>query len=143
MMFKKTLAIALTGLLLLATNFGSQPVRADTIEDAQLAGKARVSILKIGTGQKARVEVKLRDNTRLKGYVSEVGADTFTVTDAKTGASSTVAYNNVAQVKKPGNGFSTMTKVLIGSAVAAAIIITLVIVKPALCDGGAQTRGPC
>lgn len=143
MMFKKTLTIALTGLLLLATTFGSRPVQADTIEDARLAGKARVNILKVGTGEKARVEVKLRDDTRLKGYVSEVGADTFTVTDARTGASSVVAYNNVAQVKKSGNGFSTMTKVLIGSAVAAGVIIGWQIVKPVLCDGGAQSRGPC
>jgi len=137
MMFKKTLAIVLTGLLLLATNFGSQPVRADTIEDAQLAGKARVSILKIGTGQKARVEVKLRDNTRLKGYVSEVGADTFTVTDAKTGASSTVAYNNVAQVKKPGKGLSAKTWIIVGVAAAAAVIVGVTVIKPVLCDGGA------
>lgn len=142
MMFKKTLTIVLAGLLL-ATNFGSQPVQANTIEDARRVGKARASILKVGTGEKARVEVKLRDNTKVKGYVSEVGADTFIITDLKTGASSTVAYNHVAQVKKAGNGFSTMTKVLIGGAVAAGVIVTLLIVKPALCDGGAQTRGPC
>jgi hypothetical protein len=65
-LFKKTLAIMLAGLLL-ATNFGAQPVQADTVEDAQLAAKARNSILKMGTGEKARVEVKLRDETKLKG----------------------------------------------------------------------------
>lgn len=141
-LFIKTLATALAGLLLI-TNFGIQPVQADTIEDARRAGKARTTILRVGTGEKARVEVKLRDNTRLKGYVSEVGADTFTVTDARTGASSIVAYNNVTQVKRSGNGLSTMTKVLIGGAVAAGVIVGWQIVKPALCDGGAQSRGPC
>jgi hypothetical protein len=141
-LFKKTLAIMLAGLLL-ATNFGTQPVQADTVDDAQLAAKARNSILKIGTGEKARVEVKLRDETKLKGYVSQTGADSFTLTDAKTGASQVVAYSEVARVKKWGGGLSTMTKVLIGGAVAAGAIIGWHVVKPALCDGGAQSRGPC
>ncbi|HEX9919653.1 MAG TPA: hypothetical protein VGA87_10825 [Pyrinomonadaceae bacterium] len=99
--------------------------------------------MKLGIGERARVEVKLRDDSRLKGYVSAAGADSFTVTDAKTGASTVLAYRDVAQVKKPGNGLSTMTKVLIGGAVAAGLIVTWQIVKPALCDGGAQHRGPC
>jgi hypothetical protein len=141
-LFKKTLAIMLAGLLL-ATNFGSQTVQAETLDDAQLVVKTRASILRMGTGEKARVEIKLRDETKLKGYISQAGADSFTLTDARTGASSTVAYSDVAQVKRTGGGLSTMTKVLIGGAVAAGAIITWQVVKPALCDGGAQSRGPC
>ena len=132
----------LSGIILSAA-FGFQSAQAKTGEDARLAGKARIAILKLGVGEKARVEVKLRDNTKLKGYVSEAGADSFIVTDSQTGASSRVAYNDVAQVKKSGNGFSTMTKVLIGGAVAAGAIIGWQLVKPVLCDGGAQDRGPC
>jgi hypothetical protein len=129
--------------LLLATNFGSQLVQANTLEDEQLAAKTRHSILKIGTGERARVEIKLRDETKLKGYISGVGADSFTLTDSKTGASQVVAYSDVAQVKKSGGGLSTMTKVLIGGAVVAGAVIGWQVVKPALCDGGAQSRGPC
>ncbi|HEY1403122.1 MAG TPA: hypothetical protein VGB05_03220, partial [Pyrinomonadaceae bacterium] len=110
---------------------------------ARLAQQARVKILKLGVGERARVEVKLRDDTKLKGYISAAGADTFTVTDARTGASTVVAYNDVLGVKKVGNGLSTMTKVIIGGAAAAGVIIGWQIVKPALCDGGAQTRGIC
>ncbi len=132
----------LSGLLLL-TGFGFQPLQAKTVEDARLAEKARAGILKMSMKKDARIEVKLRDNTKLKGTLAGVGTDSFTVTDAKTGASTTVAYDDVAQVKKSGNGFSTRTKVLIGVAVAAGVIIGWQIVKPALCDGGAQSRGPC
>jgi hypothetical protein len=32
-------------------------------------------IHKLGTGLDARIEVKLRDKTKLKGYVSEAGED--------------------------------------------------------------------
>jgi hypothetical protein len=132
----------LSGIILSAA-FGLPNAQAETVEEARLARQNRISILKLGIGERARVEVKLRDDSRLKGYVSAAGADSFTVTDAKTGASTVLAYRDVAQVKKPGNGLSTMTKVLIGGAVAAGLIVTWQIVKPALCDGGAQHRGPC
>ncbi|HEY9404872.1 MAG TPA: hypothetical protein VIQ24_19605, partial [Pyrinomonadaceae bacterium] len=135
-------ALMLSGIILSAA-FGFQTVRAETGVDARIAQQARVSVLKLGTGERARVEVKLRDETKLKGYISAAGADSFTVTDARTGAATVVAYTDVAQVKKSGNGFSTMTKVLIGGAVAAGVIIGWQVVKPALCDGGAQSRGPC
>lgn len=119
-----------------------QPARAQTSAEAQLALKARTKVQKMGTGRAARVEVKLRDNTKLKGYVSAADENSFTVTDTKTGATQTVAYTDVAQVKKPGGGLSTRSWILIGGAVAAAVIAGIVI-KPALCDGGAQTRFPC
>jgi hypothetical protein len=88
------------------------------------------------------VEVKLLDGTKLKGYLGAKDQDGFTVTDSKTGANSVVRYAEVADVKKAGGGVSTKTWIIIGSAIAAAAV-TWVIVKPALCDGGAQTRGPC
>lgn len=128
---------------LIFTLYGFQSVRAKDGEDAQLAGKARVSIAKLGTGKDARVEVRLRDNTKVKGYVSRAEEDSFTVTDSRTGVSRTVAYNDVTKVSKQGNGFSTMTKVLIGAAVVVGAVVVWQVVKPALCDGGAQSRGPC
>jgi hypothetical protein len=132
----------LSGIILSAA-FGLRQAQAETGEDARLAQQARVSVLKLGAGERARVEVKLRDDSKLKGYVSAAGADSFTVTDSKTGESNVVAYNDVAQVKKSGNGLSTMTKVLIGGAVVAGAVVGWQIMKPALCDGGAQHRGPC
>ena len=35
-----------------------------------------------GTGPQARVELKLRDKPKLKGYISEAGAESFTVVGA-------------------------------------------------------------
>jgi hypothetical protein len=104
---------------------------------AEKAAKARATVQKIGVGEKARVEVKLRDNTKLKGYVSAAGEDSFAVTDAKTGATTTVAYADAAQVKKQGGGLSPTTWAILGGAAAAAIIVTKVVIYPVLCDGGA------
>jgi hypothetical protein len=116
---------------------GVQGIRAQTVNDTQLAEKARAKIQKMGAGQDARVEVRLRDNTRLKGYISAVGEDSFTVADRKTSASQTVAYADVKEVKKPGGGLSTRTWVIIGAAAAAAVIVGVTVIKPVVCDGGA------
>lgn len=140
-MFKRTFAIMLTAIFTL-TALSLQPARAQTSANDQLAMKARTKVQTIGVGRTARVEVKLRDNTKLKGYVSAAAANSFTVTDTKTGATQTVAYADVAQIKKPGGGLSTRSWLIIGGAAAAAVIVGIV-VKPALCDGGAQTRFPC
>jgi hypothetical protein len=107
--------------------------------DAQ-ASKARARVESLGNN--ARVEVKLRDKTKVKGYVSAITADSFTVSDSRTGTTTTLAYNEVDEVKKPGSGLSTKTWIIIGAA-AVGTVVTWIIVKPAFCDGGAQTRGIC
>ncbi len=107
------------------------------MNNAQPVEMMRAAAQKLGVGRGARVEAKLRDNTKVKGYVSAAGEDSFIVTDPKTGATQTVAYADVTQVKKPGGGLSTRTWVIIGAAAAAAVIVGVTVVKPVLCDGGA------
>jgi hypothetical protein len=126
----------ISGALFLAT-CGLQATRAQTAGAAQLAEEARSKVQKLGTGHKTRVEVKLRDNTKLKGYISQAGADSFIVIDTKTGAATTVTYTDVAQVKKWRGGLSPLTWGIIGGASVAALIVGLTVIKPVVCDGGA------
>ena len=143
-MIRKHFAIALSTTLLFSTFCLSSTTRAQTLPDAQAAEKARATVEKIGLGREARVEVKLRDQTKIKGYVSAAEQDFFTVvTDSKTGTSQTVRYAEVAKVKKPGHGFSATTWAIVGAVAAAAIIVGVTVVKPVVCDGGAQSRGLC
>ena len=131
-MLRTAFAFLLSGILV-ATGFGFQSAYAKTGKEVQTAEKTRIGILKLGVGKDARVEVRLRDNSKLKGYVSAVGEDSFTIADHKTGASSTVAYSDVTRVK--GNNDSTRTKVIIGAAVAIGIGIVLYSIRGAFCDG--------
>jgi hypothetical protein len=140
-MFKRTFTVILSGVLLL-TAFGFQSVGAQSAGDSQAVEKIRTKVQKIGVGGNARVEVKLRDNTLLKGFISDSGQDSFTVVDSKTGSTRTVSYADTSTVKKAGSGLSTKSWIILGSAVVGAAI-TWVAIKPVLCDGGAQTRGPC
>ena len=139
-MFRRTFAMMLAGMLLI-TAFGLQHAGAQSTSD-QATEQIRTKVQKIGVGTNAKVEVKLRDNTKMKGYISESNQDSFTVFDKLSGSSKTVSYADTSSVKKAGGGISTKTWIILGATVVGAAV-TWAVVKPVLCDGGAQTRGPC
>ena len=137
---KRIFAI-LVSMTVLAGSFGLQAAFGQSQTFDAKASKARARVESLGNN--ARVEVKLRDTTKVKGNISAITPDSFTVTDSKTGITNTVAYADVDEVKKAGGGgLSTKGWVIIGAAAVGAVV-TWIVVKPALCDGGAQTRGIC
>ena len=140
-MLRRMFAVMLSGLLLL-TAFGFQGAGAQSLGDQKATEKIRTKVLKTGVGVNARVEVKLRDNTQMKGYISDSNQDSFTVVESGTGSSRTVSYSDTLSVKKAGGGVSAKTWIIVGAAAVGAAV-TWAIVKPAVCDGGAQSRGPC
>ncbi|HEX8071980.1 MAG TPA: hypothetical protein VF546_18675 [Pyrinomonadaceae bacterium] len=97
-MLKKLFMVALAGLVLnLAC---AAPVAArQQDKDAKRIAKVKKQIADLGTGTRAKVEVKLRDKTKLAGYVSEITDDHFAVTDEKTNAATTVEYAQVEKVR--------------------------------------------
>jgi hypothetical protein len=102
-------------------------------KEAHLAERVKAGVARLGVGPEAHVRVKLKDKTKLAGYVSKVGDDYFVVTDPETGRASTVAYPDVAQVQ--GNNLSTKVKIIIAASVIVGVIIVLYIVRGAFCDG--------
>ncbi|MCM3874069.1 MAG: hypothetical protein ND895_25555 [Pyrinomonadaceae bacterium] len=144
-MLKRILAIMLTGMILTMA-VGFRPATAQSVKNAvqddPAVAKVRTDVWKLGVGETARVEIKLRDHSTIKGYIGEATNDSFTVVDSKSGSSQRVAYADVEKVKKAGSGFSTRSWLILGAAVAGAAA-TWMIVKPVVCDGGAQSRGPC
>jgi hypothetical protein len=97
-MLKRLFRVALAGLVL---NFAcSAPVFARGAQDkeAQRIAKVKKQLAELGTGPKAKVEVKLRDKTKRTGYVSEISADQFAVTDQKTNTATTLSYAQVEKV---------------------------------------------
>ena len=92
-------------------------------KQARFAEKIKANVLKLGTGESTRVKVKLRDQAKLEGYISDAGAETFIVTNRKTGLATTVAYAQVKSVQ--GNNLSTGAKIAIGVGIAATIIFII------------------
>lgn len=124
-MSKRILSLALAALMLNVV--GMKPVYADSKaeKEARFAEKVKKEINKLGTGEETRVEVKLRDTRKLKGYIGETGDEGFSVVDAKTGAATKVLYPQVQKVK--GNNLSTGAKIAIGLGVVVAILTILLI----------------
>lgn len=118
-MFKKICCAVLSALLLQAA---AVPAFAATKaeKEAKRAEKVRAEITKLGTGADARVRLELRDKTKLEGYVSEAGADTFAVT-ASDGKTTTVAYPQVKRAQ--GNNLSTGAKIAIGVGIGVAVTL--------------------
>ena len=111
-MWKKLFSIALVVLLCHAGD--SLLIRkVGAGQGGSVSDKVKTFVAQRGTGPKAKVTVKLKDNTKLKGYISDAGNDSFTLSDSKTGQARTLAYSDVAEVKKPG-GMSLVAKIGIG-----------------------------
>ncbi len=110
-MFKKYLTLILT-ILFINLSFSTVALAETKPEkEAKFAAKVKLQIAKLGAGTESKVEVKLKDGTKLKGYVSNISTESFSVTDAKTGAITEVPYPNAKQVK--GNNLSTGVKIAI------------------------------
>lgn len=132
-MFLRPISLLLVVSLL---HFSALPVlaKAEAEKQARHAAKVKQSIFKLGLGRDARVAIKLRDKTRLVGFISEAGEDSFVVTHLKTGVPTTVVYPDVAQVK--GHNLSTGAKIAIGVSIVVAIILLLILKKYCDNEGG-------
>ena len=100
--------------VLLFNFFGIIPNFAQSGKDAAETAKVKTSLTKIGTGEKAKIKIKLRDQREFKGYIATLNADDFIIADSKTYDRTIIAYSDVAKVKKQG-GFSMFAKVAMAS----------------------------
>lgn len=122
-MIKKLLALSLVVLVINLTGMTAVYASSKEEKQARFAEKVKSNVMKLGTGEAARVKVKLRDKTKLEGYISGAGEESFTVTNPKTGMVTTVAYPDVKSVQ--GNNLSTGAKIAIGVGIAATIIFII------------------
>ena len=124
-MSKKTVCIVLVFLLTNLCSLKRVEAAPTSDKEAQFVERVKESILKIGTGPNARVEVKLRDNRKFNGYVSEAGDESFAIVDAKSLTSTTIPYPQVKHVK--GHNLSTGAKIAIGVGIAVGVLVILIV----------------
>ena len=138
-MIKRHVAISLA-LIIIALNLAlPSKTTAQSITDTD---KVRARVQMLSASGDTQVEVRFRDKTKLKGHITSVDPTSFNLKDSKTGTSQPISYSEVDSVSKASGGVSTKTWLIIGG-IAAGAVTTWLIVKPAVCDGGAQTRGVC
>jgi hypothetical protein len=121
-MLKRICSVVLAALLLQAAAVPAF-AKSSAEKEAKRAEKVRTQLAKLGTGKDARIKLELRDKTKLEGFVSEAGADTFAVTD-RAGKTTTVGYSQVK--KAQGNNLSTGAKIAIGIGIGAALTVLII-----------------
>ena len=87
--------------------------------ESELSAKTKNEVQKRGAGE--RVKVTLRNKTEVKGYISQIDAESFQVTEKKSGRVTTVAYQDVLKVRK--QGMSTGAKIAIAAGVAGVVVL--------------------
>lgn len=123
------IAFLLAGALICQTTLASSPPE----KESRYSQKIKASLHELGTGDATRVTIKLKDKTKLSGYIREIGDRSFVIADVRTASATTVPYPDVVQVK--GNNLSTGAKIAITVAIIVAAAIILYSVKGAFCDG--------
>lgn len=138
-MIKTHLVIALSVIITALSFVLPTTATAQSTADVE---KIRAKVQTLSASKDSQVEVKFRDKTKMKGYIVSVQPVSFNLRDPKDGTSQLINYSEVDSVSKASSGVSTKTWLILGG-VAAGAVTTWLIVKPAVCDGGAQTRGIC
>jgi hypothetical protein len=123
-MIKKCLSFTLICLLLISASSSLAPAQTNTDKAASTLSKVKIAVRKRGTGENKRVQVKMLDGTKLKGYVSQSDEDSFTLIDAKTKQPASIAYRDVAKVN---NRLSKGDKITLGILAGAGIVTAVVL----------------
>ncbi len=123
---KKILPIILTVLIINAASVKENRAYSQTATRSSIAEKVKNNVAKFGTGEKSLVTARLLNKTNLKGYINEARENDFSLTDAKKGTVTAVAYDDVVQIKK--QGLSRKAKILIGIAVGVAAYVAVIAV---------------
>lgn len=134
-MLKKYLSIFVMGLLL---NLAIAPAAfaSDGAESsAEFAKKVKSEIARLGTGPKAKVNVTLKDGKKIKGYISQLGEDDFTVKKSEKEVGSNILYTEVKQAKgKRGLGGVSQFLIVVGVVIAVTVIVVAIGYKNARDD---------
>jgi sRNA-binding regulator protein Hfq len=136
-MFKKTSAIFIAGLLILAN---VNMIVAQQSDAVALDRRVKAKVNDLGAG--AKVTVFLKDGTKIQGNISQILDDSFDVTVKKETQSRIISYRDVQRIKK--RGLTSGAKVGLGVAIGAAAIVTVLVVVLASSDGFLEglTIGP-
>ena len=125
-MFRSFLSLALVGLMM--QGFNVAPVfAAQRNDETESIEKVRLKAAKLGVGDKARVTVRMKDGTKIKGFITQAGANDFTVRDRKTGDPTTILYRDVAKLED-NRGHSTLRNVLIGVGIGAGAFFAVIVI---------------
>lgn len=84
--------------------------------------KARQSAAKLASSSNDLADIKMISGEKRTGRISSVNADSFDLSDSKSGKSQTIRFSDVRDISKHRKGLSTGAWIAIGAGAAGAII---------------------
>jgi len=135
-MSRKWLSLFLVGLLFYGVNpqIILAQTSADNSAERNRVERIKTNIYRLEDAGKTRVVVYLKTGAKVKGYITNLGEDSFDVTNYKTQQTTAVAYRDVAEVKEQGS--SKGAKLALGIGVVAAIAVLLIVLPHKGGSGG-------
>ena len=123
---KKHLTIILIGSLVFLASSGQTLARNSGKNKVLTVEEIKAKIAKLGTGKKAKAQIKLRTGEKIKGFIVSAGDDSFAFTERDSKQTKTIAYADVIEVKKSG-GLSTGAKIAIGLGIGVGVLALIAI----------------
>ena len=104
--------------------FTAAPVLAGSSPDkqAQTGEQIKAKVARLGVGKKARARIRLKNGTKLKGYIEQAGENEFVLKDTDTNAPVQLLYTDVARVEDNG-GRSLVKNIAIGTGIVGGIML--------------------
>jgi hypothetical protein len=115
-MIRNYLSLILAGLLI----YGIVPQSAAAQTDARTE-KIKAELKLRATNGQSKVVIKLKRGGQVKGYITRTSEDSFELTNYRTNQTHTIAYDDVARVKK--QGLSKGVKTALGIATVAGVVV--------------------
>jgi hypothetical protein len=95
--------------------------------------RIKIDVNRLGTGEKAKAKITLKNGTKVKGYVAEAGDQSFVVRDRKTDAPTTISYADVLKVER-SKGHSTARNIAIGVGIGVGALLAIIAITIAHLD---------
>jgi hypothetical protein len=126
-MLKKHLSFVITALLLFVPLARTAQAGQNSSKTAVTAEQIKAKVAKLGVGEKAKATVRLKDGTKIKGYIARDGEEDFVLRDRKTDAPTTLRYADVERVES-NRGHSTAKHIGIGVGIGLGAFVAILVI---------------
>ena len=89
----------------------------------------RLAVEKIGTGEKAKVELALKDGSKVKGYISSSSSEAVTIAGKDVSGTRVINYSDIERIKKRGGLGRGAIAAIVAAGGGAAVLIGLIAIR--------------
>jgi len=129
----RTYLICLLASALFVASITMPVVAQQSNSEGTTVDKVKAKVAKLGTGEKAKATVVLKDGKKVKGYIGQAGSDDFVLRDRKTDSPTTLRYSDVSKVES-NKGHSTARNLGLGIGIGAGAFLAILLIAIAHLD---------